>query len=420
MSVVFAEGAERLGKVAIPVRQRPRVMFLVASDYSSLEKKGVAPLILERDENGYFERVVTVHPIAQSSRRIDLNAVHRIEEMHLARPAWLPRAFLWLLAPFYLLGVLFRVHKLLREERIDIVRATDPAFMGLIGWIVTRMPRRPFCVSLHADYDKRFALDGALGAPTIAGSRFAARLLERFIYRHADLIMPIRETLARKIEMEGGPPTRIRVIPHGIDLTLFTEKATIDIREELKIPASRQIISFAGRIERENYSSDVLALAQKLASRSDCVVVIAGGGSEEATIRAAVGSNSALADIVVMPGFLTRDRVAALRQQSAVSLCLMGGFSLIEACAAGSPVLSYDVEWHGELVKDGITGFLIPEHDVDKLAERTILLLDSPSMVGQLGAAARALACQRHDLAKTSLIKRACYDTLLATEAHST
>jgi len=39
----------------------------------------------------------------------------------------------------------------------------------------------------------------------------------------------------------------------------------------------------------------------------------------------------------------------------------MGGFSLIEAYAAGRPVVSYDVEWHSELVKNNETGFLIPE-----------------------------------------------------------
>ncbi len=392
---------------------RPRILFLVASDYRSLEIKGVIPLILERDEGGYFERVVTVHPIAQTTRRLDLNTVHRIEEMHLSRPSWLPHALLWAWAPIYLLGVILRVHRLMREERIDIVRATDPAFMGLIGWIATRIPRRRFCVSLHADYDKRFTLDGALGAPTIAGSRELARILENFVFRHADMTLPIRETLACKIAALGVKPDRIRVIPHGIDLRQFIDASVIDFRAARNISSDKKIISFAGRIERENYIADILALAQRLRDRTDCVLIIGGGGSEEALLRNAIEADPKLSGIMLLPGFLSKDEVVALRQQSTASLCLMGGFSLIEACAAGSPAISYDVEWHHELVVDGVTGFLIPEGDVDTLVLRVNALLDDPEAARRLGASARQLACERHDLVHTSSIKRSIYSGLL-------
>ena len=96
-----------------------------------------------------------------------------------------------------------------------------------------------------------------------------------------------------------------------------------------------------------------------------------------------------------------------------VSLCLMGGFSLIEACAAASAVVSYDVEWHRELIHDDETGVLLPEHDVDRLVTAVSALLDEPERRARLGAAARNLALSRHDVQQTMAIKQRCYAELL-------
>ena len=64
---------------------------------------------------------------------------------------------------------LFRaVVAIARAERVDLVRATDPYLMGLLAWWTSRSLGIPFCVSLHADYDKRFALTPKRGAGRVA------------------------------------------------------------------------------------------------------------------------------------------------------------------------------------------------------------------------------------------------------------
>src|SRR5882672_11574840 len=42
----------------------PRILFLVASDYEDLLKKGVTSFLQEREEDGFFEQVITLHPWA--------------------------------------------------------------------------------------------------------------------------------------------------------------------------------------------------------------------------------------------------------------------------------------------------------------------------------------------------------------------
>jgi glycosyltransferase involved in cell wall biosynthesis len=130
-------------------------------------------------------------------------------------------------------------------------------------------------------------------------------------------------------------------------------------------------------------------------------------------MRAAVERDAILRRVVRLAGFQPRSGVAALRQASSVSLCLMGGYSLIEACAASSPVVSYDVEWHHELVKDGETGFLVPEHDLAQLAEAVSRLLDDAPLGKSLGQRAREAALSRHGSKNTVAIKRRCYQEIL-------
>ena len=132
----------------------------------------------------------------------------------------------------------------------------------------------------------------------------------------------------------------------------------------------------------------------------------------EERLRGELEADRRLGALVRMVGFQPRGVCFALRRESTASLCLMGGFSLIEACLAGRPVISFDVDWHEELVQNGRTGFLLPEGDVDGVVRALERCLDDPS-TAHLGEQARTLALSRHELRDTSRIKRRCYQELL-------
>ncbi|HSL21761.1 MAG TPA: glycosyltransferase family 4 protein, partial [Vicinamibacterales bacterium] len=353
-----------------PHEPGPRLLLISPTDYQSAVVKGVVSLLADFDEGGFFERVVIAFPFARTSTTARVSA--RVVAIDMGTD-WLPFGgrFRWLrrmAAPVHLFRVVAALVKRVRTEQIDIIRATDPCFSGAIAWTTARLSRRPLCVSIHADFDKRHALGGALAGATILGSRRAARAMERFVLRRADMVMPIRESLRAYALGLGARPDRIRIVPHGADLRPFVEPSPIDVMAQFGVGGGKKIISFAGRLVRENYVDDVLALARRLGEhRRDFTLLIVGGGLEEARFRAVVSSDPILREVVRFAGFQPRNTVAAVRQASAVSLCLMGGFSLIEACAAASPVVAYDVEWHSELVKDAMTGYLVPEHDLARL-----------------------------------------------------
>jgi len=385
-------------------------MVIFAGDYDSARTKGVDGLFLQYDEQGYFEKVVLVSPYRREDAHIILSERIELRQFGLGRG----RISRCVLAPFHLLRVMVQCFRLVRGESISLIRATEPTLCGVVAWAAARFTGIPYCLSLHADYDKRFALDGRRGAPTFLGSRALVRPLERLTLRGAARVMPIRESLVAYVLARGVRRANVRVIPHGIDFTPFKQPLVMDIRQKLGIPTTKRIITFAGRLSAENYVDEMLDAARLLAERrDDFVLVVAGGGILEDEIAARLARDPVLSRVVRVVGFVSPDTVRALRMGGVVSICLMGGFSLIEACAAGRPVIAYDVEWHHELVITGRTGYLIREHDVEAVAAAMGDLMDDECEAARMGAEAQALAFERHDIGAVSEMKRRWYGEVL-------
>ena len=396
---------------------RPRILFLVPSDYNSLKTKSILHMIYERDDGGFFDHVATVHPVTRTTQIIHLNDIHTIYEIGLdIFPGFEKfRLFRLVQGPFHFFRVILKVAALIKKEKIQLIRATDPYWMGFIAWIESKLTGFPFCISIHADYDKRYILDPDYGAPKILGSRRFAKYLERFVLSRAKMVMPIRKHLEQQAVKNGANPKAIRIIPHGIDMTLFKQQPKTDIYQFFKLNRNLKIISFIGRLSNENYVDDILELGARLAKlRSDFIIVMVGGGNEENRLRRLVANNPDLNRFIRLVGFQPREISLDIRRASTIALCLMGGFSLIEACAAGRPVVAYDVEWHHELVKDNQTGFLVKEHNIEELVKKVAFLMDHPKEANRMGKNAQALVFEKHDIEKTSAIKRQCYEELLA------
>ncbi len=393
----------------------PCGLFIVPTHLDALKTKGVLGMLKERDAGGYLS-VVTFHPHAPRTRKIRYSPRHIIYEIGPDRfsKCGCHRKLRYLERVIYPIRLAASLLRIVHKHRVDFIRAQDPYWMGALGWLVSRATGIPLSISIHSDYDQRFKLDGAQGAPNILGSRSLAKSLESFLLKRAELILPIRQSLAEKAVDAGVNAERIFVIPHGLDFRKIHKLDGTNIRKKFDIAPNQKIVSFVGRLSMENYIDDVLETARRLqALRDDFVFVLAGGGSEENRIRSAIQSDVELSN-VKMIGFQPAETIMELRRRSAVSICLMGGFSLVEALASGSPAVSYDIEWHSELVKDNETGFLAKEGDIEAVAGHIGYLLDHPKTGSRMGRAGQALALQRHSIRNTRKIKIKAYRKLIA------
>ena len=367
-------------------------------------------MIRDRGEDGFFSRVVTVHPMAFAQRRIDLDAVHVVHEFPLRPLLARQGPAIPLLVAFKLVGILLATYRIARKEQVALIRATDPYLMGLMGAILARLLGIPLAISLHADYETVFA-SGQSG-PSVRWRRLASRL-PRFVLRRADMVMPISRLLASRAIARGVDPRRIRVIHHGVDTTRPTDDAIASVAAGLPGATSRHIVSSVARLAKETYAHHLVPIARELINRrKDVVFAIAGDGPEAESIRkAAMEAN--LGEQFLMLGFRPNDEVRALRAASSVSLALLGGFSLLEACAGGAPVVAYDVEWHSEVIQTGFNGYLVPEGDVQAAADHIEMLLNDRETAARIGSAAQQIVAEHYSKERSSAARQACYRELL-------
>jgi len=386
------------------------ILFIVPSDYTSLLAKGVIHLILERDERGFFKKVFSAHPYASRTQTLALNETHQVIEFGPNYPCSIlnfkyGRIINYLLKPALIIKVLTN---LIKREHIDVIRATDGFWCGFYAWAVSKLAGIPFCISIHTNYERYFRQIGRK-----RGMPLLFKMFERFTLPRAHLVMPIREHIVQGMLSMGVDPNRICVIPHGISTEEFLIPENVEIFERFGIPLGKKVISFVGRLARDNYVYDIVEVTRRISMmRSDFIVLLVGDGLEHNGLKSLV-QEYGLSSIVMFTGFQPRDIVISIRSRSLMSLCLKGGFSLIESCVAGCPSISYDIEWHYELVKNGETGFLIEESNLDAVTEAVIYLLDHPEQAREMGAKARKLAIARHDLSHTTEVKRNYYRKLL-------
>lgn len=167
------------------------------------------------------------------------------------------------------------------------------------------------------------------------------------------------------------------------------------VREE---PASPPLVLSVGRyIEKKGFLDLIEAAARLGDADFECWIV--GQGPLEAAMNERIRALGLERKVKVVGPRSQREISSALARASAFVLACVnasdGGSDnlptvIMEAMAAGVPVISTPVAGIPEMVIDGRTGFLVPERDPAALAERLRALLGDPSGAAKLGAAGRA------------------------------
>lgn len=276
-----------------------------------------------------------------------------------------------------------------------IVRSHDMYFHGLMGWAAARLAGVPFVISVHTDYRKYAEISGR---PTyaIAPSWGWMEALSRFLFRRADLVWAISRHIAGTCVREGCPPGKIRVVYHAVAAEAWAAPAEAEAFLRDRDLAGRPYVAFAGRIHKEKRVFDCLDLAVAVRRRVPAAVVaVAGEGPDRAALEAEVARRG-LGDAVRLLGCVPHRLVGPFLARGVAFFPMAGCFALIDAALNGAPVVAYDVEWHGELIEEGVTGRLVPEGDVAAAAAAAADLLERPGEAARLGAALRARALERH------------------------
>jgi glycosyltransferase involved in cell wall biosynthesis len=187
-----------------------------------------------------------------------------------------------------------------------------------------------------------------------------------------------------------GAPEKYRVIPSGIDIGRFEGKDGSGVRAEIGC-GTGPVVGWAGRLVTvKDCGTFLRAMALVLAKRPDAYVVIAGDGEEHDALVLLAEELGISARVRFLGDRRDMPHVLASFDVFVLSSVNEGfGRVIIEAMAAGAPVVSTAVGGTPEVIDDGVTGLLVPPGDPGKMAEAVLRVLGEPGLAERLRDRAR-------------------------------
>ena len=219
------------------------------------------------------------------------------------------------------------------------------------------------------------------------------RLICRVLARFTDLSLAVSQGVKDYLLQEIGlAPAKIRVVPNGVDVAAIdAARPGPEVRRELGLPEQVPVIGLVGRLDHwgKGHKELFTAMAQ-IRARHPVHALIVGGGRRIDEVKALAASLGLGVEVHFLgsrqdvPDLLNAMDIFVLPSYSeGVSL------ALLEAMAAGLPVIATAVGGLPEVVADGQTGILIPPRDAAALAGALARLLADPAGAKNLGDRAR-------------------------------
>ena len=227
----------------------------------------------------------------------------------------------------------------------DVVSAQDPFETGLAAWLIARRFRAPLHVQVHTDFlSPEFARHSLLNRLRI--------LIARFVLKRASGIRVVSERIRHSLEARSSPVRRIlgtggklnahvTVLPIFVDIGRFNTPKK-DRALESRFMHFKQKILVVSRLEREKNVSLALEAFTKSAPSEACLIIV-GEGSERGWLEKKARKRG-IAGRVFFEGAQDPAPYYALADLILFPSRYDGyGMVIIEALAAGKPVLATDV-----------------------------------------------------------------------------
>ena len=237
-------------------------------------------------------------------------------------------------------------------------------------------------------------------------------VLQRLIASGVDRYIAVSDHVAGRLcQTYGLLAPKVSVVHNSVFLASFNRPINAELRARLMGTTERPIVLTVARLDKQKGHSYLLTAAALV---PDAMFVLAGEGPERPMLEAqarVLGLNNR----VIFLGY--RDDVSDLLASCDLFVLpsLFEGLplSVLEAMAAGKPVVATAIGGTDEAVVHGETGLLVPPADPATLARAIRTALSDPGLSQRLGAAGRARV--HHEFSAETMVRRITeiYDELL-------
>jgi glycosyltransferase involved in cell wall biosynthesis len=280
------------------------------------------------------------------------------------------------------LGLLWRLGRIIRQERPDIVHLHSRRGADLLGGIVARLAGVKTVLTRRVDNPE---------SPFVA----------RWKYRLYDRVITISEGIRQVLLAEGVDPELLVSIRSAVSPDAYRARCDPDwFRQTFGLAGTGTVLAvIAQLIPRKGHHVLLQALPGLLEAFPEVHVIFFGQGPLEDKLRRQA-RQAGLADRVTFAGFRTDLPQILPCLDLVVHPALMEGLgiSLLQAAGAGVPIVAVNAGGMPEVVRDGINGLLVPPGDSAALAAAIRRLLSDRPLMQRMGQAGRALVASEFSI----------------------
>jgi phosphatidylinositol alpha-mannosyltransferase len=333
------------------------------------------------------DRVLTVGPGSLDGEHVDVGGAVGVP-------------FNGSVAPLALLpGAARRTRAALRSWGPDVVHVHEPV-VPAVGIAATRTSA-PLVTTHHA-WSERTGIYGVVGPA-----------LRHVVERAAARVAVSPAAADYHAAALGLSASSFRIVPNGVDVGRFAEASRLD-----RLRGDGPVLLFVGRLERrKGLEHAIRAFAHLKTHHPSLRMVVVGDGPERERCHALLPAGLRV-DVDMLGRVSDEDLPRCYASADVFVAPATGGESfgivLLEAMAAGTPVVASDLPGFRSVVEHGLTARLVPPGDARGLAHAVDLLLDNPALRDRQVAAGRQ-AVEEYDWPWVATRLRSIYRDVVET-----
>jgi len=291
----------------------------------------------------------------------------------------------------------------LKVKNVDLIWGTSPPiFQGMTAWALARIKHAPFLFEVR-DLWPAFAIGvGVLHNPLLIR---LSEWLERFLYRHADLVLVNSPGFIDHVRSHGAK--RVELVPNGADPGMFDPLADGARFRAAHGLQDKFVVVYAGAHGMSNDLGVVLDAANLLYDRPEVAIVFLGDGKDKPQLQARA-AKSGLKNVVFIPPIPKTDMGEALAAADACIAILkpiplyatVYPNKVFDYMAAGRPVLLAIDGVIRKVIEENQAGLYVEPGNPLALAEAIRILADDPKKRRTMGTNGRRTVERDFDRAK--------------------
>ena len=308
---------------------------------------------------------------------------------------------------------LVKLTRYIRKENFDIVH-TNTSKAGILGRLAAKLAGTPVIIhTLHG-----WAYHDHMGKRRRGIYVTFEKWAEKFTHK----LIAVSDLNIKKGLADGiGNENKYVVIHSGIDLDIF-DPSNLNIKnkkKELNIDPSDRVVGSITRLSEQKAPADFVRMANEILKNNPKVsFLLVGDGPLREKIQNLI-DHLKISKKMIMTG-VRHDIPELLAVMDVFVLpSLWEGLPRVfpQAMAMGLPIVATNVDGAPEAIKDGVNGFLVPPKDSTALAQRTLQLLENPTLARKMGEAGRKMVypdfCIKEMVRKTEYLYMKLIETQL-------